>query len=74
MIFVRHHGGNILSSVWNSKSWSDLFCLLISVLIDPINFGIERTATVKVSVFVFGGLIRVTFGDEQLRFEPAASV
>ena len=46
----------------------------MSILIDPINFGIKRTATVKVSVFAFGGLIGVTFGDEQLRFEPAASV
>ena len=52
-----------------------MFCLLISILIDPINFTIERTATVKVSVFTFGGLIGVTFaGDEQLRFEPAAGV
>ena len=32
LIFVRrHHDGNILSSVWNWKSWSDLFCLLISI-------------------------------------------
>ena len=42
---------NILCSVWKSKSWSDLFCLLISILIDPTHFGIERTATVKASVF-----------------------
>ena len=42
----------ILCSVWNSKSWSDLFCLLISILIDAINFRIERTATVKISVFL----------------------
>ena len=74
MIFVRHHGGNILSSVWNSKSRSDLFCFLTSILIDPINFRIERTATVKVSVFLFGGLIGVTFGAELLRFEPTAGV
>ena len=46
----------------------------MSILIDPINFGIKRTDSVKVSVFAFGGLIGVTFGDEQLRFEPAASV
>ena len=36
-------------------------CLLISILIDPIHFGIERTGTVKVSVFLSGGLIGVTF-------------
>ena len=28
----------------------------------------------KVSVFLFGGLIGVTFGAEQLRFEPTAGV
>ena len=48
--------------------------MLISILIDPIHFGIERTATVKVSVFLFGGLIGVTFGAKQLRFEPTAGV
>ena len=48
--------------------------MLISILIDPIHFGIERTATVKVSVVLFGGLIGVTFGAEQLRFEPTADV
>ena len=42
---------------WNWKSWSDLFCLLISILIDAIKFRIERTATVKVGVFLFSGLI-----------------
>ena len=54
----------------------DLTCyvLLISILIDTINFRIERTATVKVSVFVFGGLIGVKFGAEQLHFEPTAGV
>jgi len=51
-----------------------MFCLLISILIDPIHFGIERTATVKVSVFLFAGLIGVTFGAEQLRVEPTAGV
>ena len=58
--FVRHHGGNILSSVWKSKSWSGLFCLLISIFIDPLNFRIERTTTVRDSVFLLGGLIGVT--------------
>ena len=72
--YLRHQGGNILSWVWNSKSWYDLFCLLISILIDPIHFGIERTATVKVYVFLCGGLIGVTFVAEQLRFEPTAGV
>ena len=38
----------------------------------PFTFGIERTATVKVCVFLFGGLIGVTFGSEQLRFEATA--
>ena len=54
----------------------DLTCyvLLISILIDTINFRIERTATVKVSVCVFGGLIGVIFGAEQLHFEPTAGV
>ena len=70
LIFVRHHSGKVLSSVWNAKSWSDLFCLLISILIGPIHFGIERTAKVKVSVFLFGGLIVVALGAEQLRLEP----
>ena len=65
---------NFLSSVWNSKSWFDLFCLLISILIDPIHFGIERSATVKVYVFLFGGLLGATFGAQQLRFEPNAGV
>ena len=40
----------------------------------PIHFGIERTAKVKVSVFLFGGLIGVAFGAEQLRLEPTAGV
>ena len=48
--------------------------MLISILIDPIHFGIERTATVKVSVVLFGSLIGVTFGAEQLRFEPTTGV
>ena len=54
----------------------DLTCyvLLISILIDPINFRIERTATVKVSVFVFGGLTGVTLGVEQLHFESTVGV
>ena len=39
-----------------------------------IHFGMERTATGKVSVFLFGGLIGVTFGAEQLCFEPIAGV
>ena len=43
-------------------------------LTDPIHFGIERTATVKVSVFLFGGLIGVTFGSKQLRFERTVAV
>ena len=38
LIFVRHHSGNILSSVWNSKSWPDLFCLLTSILIDQFRY------------------------------------
>ena len=42
--------------------------------IDPIHFGIERTATVKVSVFLFGGLIGITFGAEQRHFAPTAGV
>ena len=65
LVSVRHHGENILSPVWNSKSLSDLFRLLISVLIDPIKIRIERVATVKVSVFLIGGLIGVAFGAEQ---------
>ena len=48
--------------------------MLISILIDPIHFGIERNATGKVSVVLFGGFIGVTFGAEQLRFEPTAGV
>ena len=45
-----------------------LFYFLKSILMDPINFRIERTATVRVSVLLFGGLI------EQLHFEPTAGV
>ena len=48
--------------------------MLIPILIDPISFRIERTVTVKVRVFLFGALIGVTFGAEQLRFEPTTSV
>ena len=51
-----------------------LHSVLLPLLIDPIHFGIERMATVKVSVFLFGGLIAVTFGDEQLCFEPTTGV
>ena len=40
LIFVRLRGRNILSSVWNSKSWSDPSYLPISILIDPINLRI----------------------------------
>ena len=39
-----------------------------------MHFGIERTATVNDTVFLFGGLIGVTFGAEQLRFESTADV
>ena len=48
--------------------------MLLSILNDPFNFTIERTVTVKVSVFLFGGLIGATFGAKQLRFEPTAGV
>ena len=48
--------------------------MLISILIDPIHFGIERTATVKVSVALFGSLIGVTFGAEQLRSDEGLTL
>ena len=54
--YLRHHGGNIFSSVWNSKSWSDLFCLVISILIDPSYTFWDRTYSNS------KGLVGVTFG------------
>ena len=36
-----------LMSFWNLKSWSDLLCWLISILIDPINFRIRTYCDCK---------------------------
>ena len=44
-----------------------LFYFLKSMLMDPINFRIERTATVRVSVLLFGGLIEPTAGVELIK-------
>ena len=45
-----------------SKKFIGNFFFWGITLIDPIHFGIEGTATVKVSLFLFGGLIGVTLG------------
>ena len=51
-----------------------MFCSLISISIDPINLRIERTATVKVSVFLFSCPSFFGYSISQWRFYKKSSL